>query len=227
MRLADNGAAYLLMPGWQSADDFHVAGKLTKLATSIPAMLAWGGAIAMGMLGLVRYQMKPARQGEAPRRWPKGTGDIARAPGRFTLVMTLHPRCPCSRASLRELTQLLARAEGQVDAHVLFVKPRGAPADWCDGDLWKLAKDIPGVHVAIDNDARDSAILRATTSGQVFVYDAAGAIRFSGGITGGRGHEGDNIGLSSVLGLIRDGHTAVTNTPVYGCELGVCQLEKQ
>jgi hypothetical protein len=190
-------------------------------------MLLWGGAISSGMLGLVRYQMTPApRQGDAPRDWPTGTGDIAREPGRFTLVMTLHPRCPCSRASLGELTQLLARAEGQIDAHVLFVKPRGAPPGWCDGDLWEQAEAIPGVHVAIDDDARDSTIFQATTSGQVIVYDAAGAIRFSGGITGGRGHAGDNSGLSAVLGLIRDGQTGVTNTPVYGCALGVCQVQK-
>jgi len=216
------------MTGWQFTDAFYMAGKLAKLVTGAPAMLVWGGAIVIGMLGLVRYQMTPGpQQQNTPRRWPAGTGGIARMPGRFTLVMTLHPQCPCSRASLHELSQLMTRAGGQVDAHILFVQPRGAPADWCDGDLWNQAKDIPGVNVSVDDDAKDAAVFGATTSGQVIVYDPSGAIRFSGGITDSRGHDGDNAGFSAILELIRRGKTAVSTTPVYGCSLGVCQLKKQ
>jgi hypothetical protein len=212
----------------QSADvGWMGASKLTKFATSIPSMFVWGGAVLIGMVGLVRYQMTPGTRGrEAPHSWPVGLSDMVPRPGRFTLVMMLHPQCPCSRASLRELSQLMTRAGEKMDAHILFVKPPGAPADWCDGDLWKQANDIPDVSVSIDNDGKDTLILGATTSGQVIVYDASGAIRFNGGITDGRGHEGDNIGLSSLLGLIRDGKTAVSTTPVYGCSLGVCQLKK-
>jgi len=114
-----------------------------------------------------------------------------------------------------------------MDTHILFVKPPGAPADWCDGELWKQAHDIADVNVAIDNDAKDAAIFGATTSGHVLVYDASGAIRFSGGITDGRGHEGENPGLSAILGLVHDGKTAVSTTPVYGCSLGGCRSEKQ
>ena len=204
------------------------AGKLTKLATSAPLLVIWGGAVAIAAGGLVRYQMTSGAPGRAaPHSWPAGLGDIARKPGRLTLVMTLHPKCPCSRASLHELSQLMTRAAEKMDAHILFVKPEGAPADWCDGHLWKQAKDIPGVSVSIDSDAKDASIFGATTSGQVIVYDASGAIRFSGGITDGRGHEGDNAGLSAILGLILDGKTAVSTTPVYGCSLGVCRLKKQ
>jgi hypothetical protein len=203
-------------------------GKLTKLATSLPSALVWGGAVAIGMLGIVRYQMKPGAQArEAPRNWPAGVDDIVRKPSRFTLVMTLHPQCPCSRASLHELSELMTRARGHVDVHILFVKPPGAPADWCDSDLWNQARDLPGVEVSIDNEAKDASILGATTSGQVMVYDASGAIRFSGGITDGRGHDGDNAGLSAILGLVRDGKAAISTTPVYGCSLGVCPLKKK
>jgi len=201
--------------------------KFTKFATSAPSLLVWGSTVAIGMVGLVRYQMTPGAAGpEAPHRWPAGLRDIVPAREQFTLVMTLHPQCPCSRASLSELSQLMTRTGEKMSAHILFVKPHGAPADWCDGDLWKKAKEIPGVSVSIDNDGQDAAILGATTSGQVFVYDASGTLRFNGGITDGRGHEGDNPGLSSLLGLVRDGQTAVSTTPVYGCSLGACPLKK-
>jgi hypothetical protein len=59
------------------------------------------------------------------------------------------------------------------------------------------------------------------------VYDRSGALRFSGGITDGRGHEGDNAGLFSVLDLVRSGKSAVAATPVYGCSLGVCQIKRK
>ena len=217
------------MPGIQSADaGCMAASKLAKLATSTPSMVIWAGTVAIGMAGLVHYQMTSGASGrEAPHSWPAGVDDIVRKPGRLTLVMALHPQCPCSRASLHELSQLMARSGEKMDAHILFVKSEGAPADWCDGNLWKQAKDSPGVSVSIDNDAKDGSIFGATTSGQVIVYDASGTIRFSGGITDGRGHEGDNTGLSAILELIRDGKTAVSTTPVYGCSLGVSRLKKQ
>jgi hypothetical protein len=217
------------MLGTQSADaGCMAASKLAKLATSTPSLVIWIGTVAIGMVGLVQYQMTSGAPGrEAPHSWPAGVGDIARKPGRLTLVMTLHPQCPCSTASLHELSQLMTRAGEKTDAHILFVKPEGAPANWCDGNLWKQAKDIPGANVSIDDDAKDASIFGATTSGQVIVYDASGTIRFSGGITDGRGHEGDNAGLSAILGLILNGKTAVSTTPVYGCSLGVCRLKKQ
>ena len=40
--------------------------------------------------------------------------------------------------------RLMARAGGRLDAHVLFVEPADAPADWLQGDLWSEAAAIPG-----------------------------------------------------------------------------------
>lgn len=199
--------------------------KLTKWLTGIPTALSWGGSVAIGMLWMLHHQMTPGEpQRNAPRMWPAGVKDIPHDSDRFTLLMLLHPRCPCSKASLTELSQLLARAGGKVEAHVMFIKPPGAPADWCDGDLWNQAKEMPGVSISVDHDAKDAALFGATTSGQVLVYDASGTICFSGGITDGRGHEGDNTGLSALLSLVRQGKAAVSTTPVYGCSLGICRL---
>ena len=140
--------------------------------------------------------------------------------------MTLHPQCPCSRASLTELAEIMARSEGRLEARILFVQPADAPADWLDGELWRRAKTIPGVTVSVDKDGRDAAAFGASTSGQVMVYEATGVIRFSGGITDGRGHEGDNAGMLSVLDLVRNGKSQVATTPVYGCSLGVCRIKR-
>jgi len=189
-------------------------------------VMAWGIAVLVGMFGLVRYQMTPAAiASAAPPQWPAGV-DFTHSGGRSTLIMTLHPQCPCSRASLHELAEIMARSAGRLDARLLFVRPANAPADWLDGELWQQAKTIPGVTILVDKDGRDAAAFGASTSGQVMVYDSAGVIRFSGGITDGRGHEGDNVGLQSVLDLMRFGKSPVATTPVYGCSLGVCRIKR-
>ena len=200
--------------------------KLANILAGAPMILIWGAAVVLGMWSLVHYQMTPAAQAmAAPTRWP-GEVSIARDAGRLSLVMTLHPQCPCSRASLHELEELMARSTGRVDAHVLFVQPAAAPADWSHSDNWRLASAIPGVKLSIDKDGKDSAAFGASTSGQVMVYDKAGILRFSGGITDGRGHEGDNAGLSAILSLVRDEKSPISNTPVYGCSLGICWRAK-
>ena len=50
---------------------------------------------------------------------------------------------------------------------------------------------------------------RSKTSGQVVVYDAKGALLFSGGITAARGHMGDNAGRDRITALLR-GDTAAS-----------------
>ena len=52
------------------------------------------------------------------------------------------------------------------------------------------------------------------------VYDVDGRLRFAGGITGSRGHEGDNLGLREVLAIIQGRSTSNTLVnSVYGCPL--------
>ena len=198
----------------------------TARAARLPTVLVWLLAVVGGMLWLVRYQMTPGAKADVvPRQWPNGT-DISRNKAGLTLVMLVHPQCPCSCASMHELSELMSRAEGKIEAHVLFVEPPGAPKGWCEGDLWNDAKANSKVSVAIDKNGHDAAIFGATTSGEVLVYDSSGVMRFSGGITDGRGHEGDNSGYLAVLALARGERLWAPSTPVYGCSLGVCTIKR-
>jgi hypothetical protein len=187
------------------------------------ALLAWLAAVLIGMVGMVRYQTRPGEVArdvnvQTPAHWPTAVR-MPRDARRPTLVMSLHPHCPCSRASVRELAMLMSRADGRVDARVLFVQPNGAPSDWLNTDLWNEANAIPRVTVTVDLDGADSRALGATTSGAIVLYDPSGALRFAGGITDGRGHEGDNAGLDAILALLRDQTPRTTSTPVFGCPL--------
>ena len=101
--------------------------------------------------------------------------------------MLVHPQCTCSRASLAELAELLARARPRPRTFVLFIKPAGFADGWEHTDLWQTASGLPDVTVIRDDEGREAARFGAATSGQTFLYDARGTLLFSGGITAARG----------------------------------------
>lgn len=187
----------------------------------ITLLVIWGVATTASMVGMVRYQLSAAAPlHSAPRRWPEQAA-ISCDAQRFNLVMTLHPRCPCSQASLHELEVLLSRVGSRVQTHILFVIPIGAPPDWVNGPLWEQTNQMANVNVHIDDEGRISSAFGAATSGYTLLYGPGGQLLFSGGITNGRGSEGDNPGLEAVLTLIRGRPMQTLTAPVFGCRLGI------
>jgi hypothetical protein len=178
----------------------------------------WFAAVGVGLGMLWRYENTPGVAAASPKLWP-AESDLQRAPGRATLVMLAHPHCPCTRASIGELALLMAHCQGRVNAHVLFVQPEGFADDWTQTDLWQSAAAVPGVTVRRDEGGIEAHHFHAETSGQVLLYDATGRLLFSGGITGSRGHSGDNAGRSAIESLLTEGTTQRDQTLVFGCSL--------
>lgn len=178
----------------------------------------WLFAIGTGIVIILDYENTSGSTGNALRQWVSGT-PIPLDPDRDTLIMFAHPRCPCTRASLGELNRLLAQSNGRIAAHVLFFRPPNYPADWPHTELWKSAAAIPGVTVQEDIDDALARKFGAETSGYVLLYNPHGQLLFRGGITGSRGHAGDNPGESAVISLALGKPASVTQTPVYGCSL--------
>src|SRR5262249_1997706 len=133
--------------------------------------------------------------------------------------MLLHPRCPCSRASLGELNRILARVGRRVSVHLLFWTPERSTPDWEHTDLWRSAKALPGASASADPAGREAALFGARTSGHTALYDPAGRLLFRGGITAGRGHAGDNAGSAAILALLDRGVAERRATSVFGCPL--------
>jgi hypothetical protein len=92
-------------------------------------------------------------------------------------------------------------------------------ADWAQTSLVRAARDIPGLNVIVDRNGSIAEKFGALTSGQVLMFDHRGRRVFAGGITGSRGHAGDNRGLTLVLALANGGITDSSQTPVFGCAL--------
>jgi hypothetical protein len=178
----------------------------------------WLAMVVGGTIYLARYSNTPGSDSPAPAAWP-ATSQIAFDGKRPTLVMFVHPHCPCTRASLGELEVLMAKVQGRVSAHVVVLKATGTATNWEKTDLWQTASSIPGVTVYVDNAGAEARRFHAETSGETLLYDRRGTLQFQGGITLSRGHAGDNPGRGALQDLLREGHATQFKTPVFGCSL--------
>jgi hypothetical protein len=183
-------------------------------------IVVWFAVVCAGLAALANHAHRPGTAGDPPGRWP-ASSRLEPVAGRATLVVGLHPGCPCSRATLEELDRLMARTDGRATVHALVFKPSTFGDDWEKTDIWRRAAAIPGVTVVRDDDGIEAARFGATTSGHVVVYDADGRLAFSGGITSARGHAGDSVGSDSIAVLLAgNGGSQISHrTAVFGCAL--------
>jgi hypothetical protein len=187
----------------------------------------WLLAIGAGFWWVLKYQNTNGPTGLTPEHWPAKTS-LAHDPKRDTLVMFVHPQCPCTQASMEELNRLLAHAGDKVAAQILFFRPGQFTEQWTHAALWHSASAIPGVTVADDADGTQAHLFGADTSGYVLLYDTDGQLLFKGGITGSRGHAGDNAGEAAIVALLNGQTASVKQTPVYGCSLsGKCEASQE
>ena len=185
------------------------------------AGVVWVVAVALGLRALMNYENAPGAVAEVPKAWP--ASHIQLAHDRPTLVMLAHPHCPCTRASVGELAEVMARIDGKAVAYVLFSKPADSGTDWDDTGLLRTAAAIPGVTVVADPDGAGARRFGAETSGHTVLFAPDGRLLFSGGITQSRGHAGDNAGASAIVSLVHNGAAERPETFVFGCALPIVQ----
>ena len=181
----------------------------------------WIAVVAGGVFALAKHSATPGRPAGS-QAGPLAPVVSEAASGQMTLVMFVHPQCPCSAASVEELSQLMARCGPRVNASVVVFQSTDESEAWNHSTIWARASGITGVNVRPDPDGAVAKQAGARTSGQVFLYGTDGALLFSGGITGSRGHVGNNDGLDAltelVLGERSPGPWHATG-PVFGCAL--------
>jgi hypothetical protein len=180
--------------------------------------LLWLLVAGAGARSLLQYENTPGHSGQTPLSWPSDS-HIPIQPGHSTLVMFAHPHCPCSSASIGELNRLLTRCEGPADVHILFIRPQGVTDGWTETSLRKSAEAIPGATVQLDPLGEEARRFGAESSGYVVLYNSEGHLLFSGGITGARGHAGDNAGENLVIAGVNGQKFYLKHTPVFGCSL--------
>ena len=120
---------------------------------------------------------------------------------------------------MTEFKNLVLPMQGKVNAQVRVSLPKGYAPEWSHTDIYDQAQALPGVNVELDEGGLEANRFHAKTSGYALLYAPSGQLLFSGGITQGRGHIGDNPGRRAVAALIEGKNPGLREFPVYGCPL--------
>jgi len=186
-------------------------------AVLLAAAAIWSGTVVAAYRTLQHFETTPGRAASAPSTWPSASR-LVRVEGAPTLVMLVHPRCSCSRASMTELEAIIEKSPRTLRTYVVVYRPHDAKVGWERTDIYDSATRLRGTHVVVDEDGVEARRFGTFTSGQTFVYDAEGHLRFEGGITSLRGHAGINRGRVDVIHLVNS-KTGSGTHPVFGCSI--------
>lgn len=181
----------------------------------------WVAGLGLGMRTLRAYGTSEGGEGAFALRYPQDSQIKVSAADRPSLLVFLHPECPCSRATLEELDHLLASVPKKPEVYVVFVVPKGWSTPRAKSALWLRASRMTGVTPVMDREGQEAKRFGALTSGQVYAYSPSGALAFSGGITPMRGHSADNPGRDLLRKYLLDGGEVkdVARWKVFGCAL--------
>jgi hypothetical protein len=182
----------------------------------------WGLVLAASWSSLHAYGFKRELSTQTtPAEWPADSR-MARPDGRPLLLVFLHPKCPCSHATVSELERMLSAPDlnaGEFDVAVVACTPRSTTESWTRTPLVRRAAQLPRAKVYADAGSVEAARFAATTSGEVVLVDAGGRRLYAGGVTKSRGHVGDNAGADTVARLLRGDRETTAMLPAFGCRL--------
>lgn len=180
--------------------------------------LLWLAVPAVGFGVLLQHQYTAGDRGPGAAALSDFVA-LGVVPGdRATVVVAIHPRCPCANTTLEELRGVLDHAGEGVRTTALFVLPAAAPEGFERGEAWDRCATLPGVERRTIREA-DASGLGPRTSGHVLAFGPRGDLLFDGGITLGRGHAGDNDGRRALAAALAEGRADAARFDVFGCGL--------
>lgn len=196
------------------------------------AVSLWLAGLGVGMWQLWDYSFQPGDD-VGVQSWPDDT-KLVLAEDRPTLVMFVHPLCPCTSATLGELENLLVRLDADYANATLpklllvYTAPPSADAKWKTADNVAQGTTLFGTpEVTWDEGGEEAARFGAHTSGVTYLFGADGKLWYFGGLNPSRGHVGESFGKQYVRELLAEYQlskdqlvVAQTKTcPAFGCSL--------
>ena len=185
------------------------------------ALSCWAALVGVAVTRLWAKKLTPGPSTSVPVRWPAGS-TLPRDAERPTMVVFAHRYCPCTRATAQKLREEL---DVSADLRVVVVLVGAESAEQAANDLTGfLRAELPQATFVKDEDAQEARKFHVLTAGHVVLYDREGGLRFSGGVTAGRG-EADRgpaqLRLRQALAQLRTPArvTSVREGAVYGCAL--------
>lgn len=182
--------------------------------------LVWAAAVAVGVCLHAGAESSPSDGGGGPHVLPP-IAALKTPPGVPLIAMALHPRCPCSPASVDELEALAGRSFQPVTVVVLVSTPAQDSEEW-DEAFDRISGKLSSMRVIKDRAGAIAASLGMHASGATLIYDSAGRLVFSGGLTLARGMAGANPAAIEAMKRAGCSEAALpvdTHSPVFGCRL--------
>lgn len=198
--------------------DIARGGDTTQPRPSLVLFSVWLLLLASGVGALSCYEFTGVASVSGPDQWPEGTV-LALDAARPVLVFFMHPRCPCTAASIAELDRSLSQNAGRFRAYAVVTIPPGAGPRWEEGRNLNAAQRLPGTTLVFDRGGALTRRFGAVDSGTLLAFDASGARLFAGGITGSRGHEGECTGSQALRAIAAGQSPSQSSSPVFGCPL--------
>lgn len=184
----------------------------------VVALVAWVAAVIGGFAAAMIHEQTPAEEHSVVSSWPKDT-ECQPPSLRPMLVMFVHPKCPCVRASFEELANLRQASGDSFDLQCVFLQPEGATWRSEETAYWQTAQALKPCQMIVDHSGLEHRRFGATTSGEVFLFSTDGRLQFRGGITISRGHSGESAGRLAIEAILKNSLPRLFETPVYGCPL--------
>lgn len=184
------------------------------------ASVTWLAVMLAGMGALAAYSTSAGEAGQTPASWPGQLGDRPRG---WTLALAVHPRCPCTEASIRQLQRTFAMLEPPPSVVAAVYEP---PPGEARAEAWPREPDAAdrlrstlGARIVRDPGGEVALAFGGFTSGHAVLFDPEGDARFRGGVTPSRSHTGPNTGTAAIRALLRGERPPAASAPVYGCPL--------
>lgn len=194
------------------------------IVTALPGLSTISTVVVMR--AITRFDQTPGAMNGAPLQWPARSA-VSRSKGRPTIVVFAHPFCSCTDATFAELERLSARQNPAEMAVFTFLFFRPQRSGWAPNALCKRAQGLKGARVFWDEDGVEATRFGAQTSGYALLYSSEGKLLFRGGVTGSRGHQGDNYGLDELMAALHTQRPAQQASRVFGCALGRAKQEAE
>jgi hypothetical protein len=169
---------------------------------------AWLLLLSAGLLWAAHYATTPGQHTMQELR-KKGAGHPV-------LLVFVHPKCTCSKATIGELAKLRPSLR-DVEVRVIF-NQYDKNEDWVKGELWQQASKIKNITLLPDIGGKLTADYGVKTSGHSFLFDESGKQIFSGGLTIARGHEGASAGAEFLKNWNKQKRQTSFFERVFGCE---------
>ena len=154
----------------------------------------------------------PGDDGLTPKHFPSVNG-VALRDAQPTVLVFIHPLCPCTPATLAQL-KLIA------DSADVSVIQSGPAVDIQDEDVGRSAQKVSRFERVIDDRSGELArSFGAMTSGHIVAYAPDGSLLFRGGITPGRGMTGPSQGLAELAKALETSMPSAVDPDVFGCSI--------